>query len=176
MKTLITGFLCVAMCGTVAGQPELSKVLLTAKTVYVGGTLPEVGDYVVKELIQWGRFTVVKSGQPSNITIMVDKGKPFEGFPLTVTDSKTQDRLWYAANKNRWGYGDNASRQLAQALVKRLRESIESQEKRSQSRKDVPKKPPLISLVVSIPLVAHSAAADAASRLRQVGPSSASVP
>jgi hypothetical protein len=106
----------------------IPKALLTAKTVYVvnEGAYPDARNDVAKELLRWGRFKVVNTAESSDLTITINRPRAFEGMPLTITDSKTKAQLWYAAQKNLWGYLPGQGRlESSAALVRRLRERLE---------------------------------------------------
>ena len=122
MKPMITALVFLGMTNGLLAQGDLPKALTAAKRAYIvnAGAYDGAKDDVTQALKEWGRFTVVDSAALSDITITMGKPIPFEGMPMTITDSKNQSHLWRAAHKNFTG-----NRDRARALVQRLRDRLE---------------------------------------------------
>ncbi len=96
----------------------------TAQLVNAGGNAGTFKD-LTAAFQQWGRFTLVEDGAPSDITITLGGLHIGRGWPLTITGTATHAVLWTDRQKKElwsrasWGGG------LAGAFVGHLREQLE---------------------------------------------------
>lgn len=105
----------------VSAQAPIPQTLREAKTVYLinDGASQGMMDDVAKELIKWGRFDLVDNEAAADITITLGALKPFKGWPMVITDPKTDSQLWSAAQKR------GITNKVSTDLVKKLRNLLE---------------------------------------------------
>ena len=125
MKHLIAALAFVAAAAHLNAQAPLPKALVDAKTAYLVNDGAGQGTYddLADELRKWGRFTLVDDPTGSDVTITLGGLKAFKGWPMTITRTSDKAPLW--ADKQKKGLTKN----VAQSLVKALRERLEGKKK-----------------------------------------------
>lgn len=122
MRTLLA--LTILVSG-LAAQAPMPKALVDAKTAFLVNDGAGQGTYddLANELRKWGRFELVNDPAASDITITLGGLKAFKGWPMTITRTSDKASLW--TDKQKKGLTKN----VAQSLVKELRERLEGKKK-----------------------------------------------
>lgn len=128
MKTSLVLAALVLFAVPAFAQAPIPKALTEAKTAYLvnDGAGQGTFDDLATELQKWGRFTLVDDPAGADITITLGGLKAFKGWPITITRTSDKTSLWTDKQKKQM-FGKN----VAQQLVKSLREHIEGKQKKS---------------------------------------------
>ena len=106
-------------------KAPLPEKLLTAKAVYIDNQsgYQKFADTVYKELMKWGRFTVVDSADKSDIALRLEIGYDPDGYDVATL--RVVDRngavLW--SNSRPWTLLNNGPKKLLADFRKRLTET-----------------------------------------------------